>query len=186
MLIRVNLWPRLTVINTFDQIKIFNMKKGLLVLGVASLLLAACGKNASSNLSYESGVLGGTINGTAWESAFGRIEDDVFSDGFRVKIVDLAPTADSCWILSKLGGEIIFGVDRDELVTGVDHELSLLGDDSRTITFYDGETNYIVTTGKYRFDRIDTTNTNTISGKMVLSSGDEVQLNGDFELYYCK
>ena len=161
------------------------MKKTVLLVGLVVLVLSSCGKNASSKLNYESRTLGGTVSGSNWEYAFGRMERDFFSPGFSFEITDVAPQSDSCFVLDQDVASILFYVEENELVTGVDYELSF-GSDSRTVTAYDGETNFIVTTGKYRFDSIDTVNTNTLTGKMVLSSEDDVEINGEFQLYYCK
>ena len=68
---------------------------------------------------------------------------------------------------------------RDNITVG-ETELSLTT--GGTVTFYDGTTNYIVTTGKISIDTLTTT---AVTGKMYAKSTSGGEINGTFTLSRC-
>ena len=52
----------------------------------------------------------------------------------------------------------------------------------KTVTFYNGTTNYIVTTGKIKIDSVTTT---AVTGEMYAKYGSRSEINGTFTLIHC-
>ncbi len=73
---------------------------------------------------------------------------------------------------------------RDAAPEAGEHELSFTSGNVKTVTFYDGTTNYIVAKGKITIDTVTTT---AVTGKMYAISGSDTdhEINGTFTLSRC-
>ena len=73
---------------------------------------------------------------------------------------------------------------RADAPTAGETELSFTSGNVKTVTFYDGTTNYIVAKGKITIDTVTTT---AVTGKMYAISGTDTdhEINGTFTLSRC-
>ena len=131
---------------------------------------------------YETTTLSGKISGTAWTFKTGRVTVPS-STGLSLcsvsKINDnLSDACSSTYTATSSNPKVFFG--RDNLTVG-ETELGW-GTGYGTVTFYDGSTNYIVTTGKIT---IDTHTTTALTGKMYAKSSSNNEINGTFTLSRC-
>jgi hypothetical protein len=136
------------------------MKKTLLLAGgiLLVVLLASCQFAAA----YSADPLSGTINGTAW----------TFTDG----------TIDSTGVVTMKGSvsgyEVLFTVSPLQ-VGSVKLKLDLFDlASTKTVTLYDGTTNYIIADGNYEILTVTDTQ---VTGQMNITS-DNNSLNGQFTL----
>jgi hypothetical protein len=134
------------------------MRKALLFVGGVLLvvLLAGC------QITYSQDPLAGTIGGTAW----------TFTDG------TISSTGSVSMNGSVSGYTVIFTVDPLE-VGSVELQFNLFDlANAKTVTCYDGTTNYIITEGNYEILTITDTE---VTGQMNFTSED-CSLNGQFTL----
>ena len=71
---------------------------------------------------------------------------------------------------------------RSEAPSVGEEELCFSSGCSKTLTFYDGSVNYIITTGKIKIDTVTTTE---VTGKMYAKYGSDHEINGTFTLSRC-
>ena len=132
---------------------------------------------------YETTTLSGKISGTAWTFKTGRVTVPTSSTGsYSVSMINdnLSNACSSTYTGTSSNPTVNFS--RDNLTVG-ETELGW-GTGYGSVTFYDGSTNYIVTTGKIT---IDTHTTTAVTGKMyaIFGTNTDQEINGTFTLSRC-
>ena len=127
---------------------------------------------------YETTTLSGTIVNTAWTFNTGRMTVPSSSGSYWVSMTNdnLSNACSSTYTGTSSNPKVIFS--RDNITVG-ETEFGL---SSGTVTFYDGTTNYIITTGKISIDTLTTT---AVTGKMYAKSTSGGEINGTFTVSRC-
>jgi len=131
---------------------------------------------------YETTTLSGKISGTAWTFKTGRVTVPTSSSGYySVTMINdnLSNACSSTYTGTSSNPKVSFS--RENLTVG---ETEIAFKSYGTVTFYDGSTNYIVTTGKIS---IDTHTTTAVTGKMyaIYGTDTDLEINGTFTLSRC-
>ena len=163
----------------------------LALIGFAALIIVACSSSSeetptstsSTSLpDYETTTLSGTIVNTSWTFETGRATVPYTSTGsYSVSMINdnLSDACSSTYSGTSSNPKVSFS-SSDNLTVG-ETELGW-GTGYGTVTFYDGDTNYISTTGKIS---IDTHTTTAVTGKMYAKFGSHSEINGTFSLSRC-
>ena len=134
---------------------------------------------------YETTTLSGKISGTAWTFKTGRVTVPTSSTGsYSVSMINdnLSNACSSAYTGTSSNPKVTYS--RADAPTAGETELSFTSGNVKTVTFYDGTTNYIVAKGKITIDTVTTT---AVTGKMYAISGTDTdhEINGTFTLSRC-
>ena len=132
---------------------------------------------------YKTTTLSGTMAGTAWTFYKGRVTVPTSSSGsyyYNMTSDNISNACSSTYAATSSNPYILIGRD-DAPVVG-EEELCFSSGCAKTVTFYDGSMNYIITTGKIKIDTVTTTE---VTGKMYAKSGSNNEVNGTFTLSRC-
>ena len=133
---------------------------------------------------YETTTLSGTMAGTAWTFYKGRVTVPTSSSGsyyYNMTSDNISNACSSTYTATSSNPYILIGRD-DAPVVG-EEELCFSSGCAKTVTFYDGSMNYIITTGKIKIDIVTTTE---VTGKMYAKGSDSNnEINGTFTLSRC-
>ena len=132
---------------------------------------------------YETTTLSGTMAGTAWTFYKGHVKVPTSSSGnyyYRLTSDNISNACSSTYTATSSNPFILIG--RDDAPTVGEEELCFPPGCTKTVTFYDGSTNYIIAFGKIK---IDTATTTEVTGKMYAKSGSNNEINGTFTLSRC-
>ena len=162
----------------------------IIIISIFSLTIISCSSDddttttASSTTmpDYETTTLSGKIVGTSWAFKTGRAKVPTSSTGsYSVSMINdnLSNACSSTYTGTSSNPTVSFS--RDNLTVG---ETEIAFKSYGTVTFYDGSTNYIVTTGKIT---IDTHTTTAVTGKMyaIFGTNTDQEINGTFTLSRC-
>ena len=156
---------------------------GVLIIGACSSSEDVSSTSSTSLPDYETTTLSGTVVNTSWTLKTGRVTKPTSSTGYySVTMINdnLSDACSSTYTGTSSNPKIMFSRDNDSMEVG-ETELGW-GTGKGTITFYDGDTNYISTTGKIS---IDTHTTTAVTGKMYAEMGSHSKINGTFTLSRC-
>ena len=158
----------------------------LLILGACSVTTEEDTTATSSTAmpDYATTTLSGKI-GTAWTFQTGRMVVPSSSSGsywYSMTNDNLSNACSSTYTGTSSNPKVIYS--RDAAPTAGETELSFTSGNVKTVTFYDGTTNYIVAKGKITIDTVTTT---AVTGKMYAISGTDTdhEINGTFTLSRC-
>ena len=133
---------------------------------------------------YETTTLSGKVAGTSWTFQTGRVTVPSSSGSYWVYMTNdnLSNACSSTYTGTSSNPKVIYS--RDDAPTAGETELSFTSGNVKTVTFYDGKTNYIVAKGKITIDTVTTT---AVTGKMYAISGSDTdnEINGTFTLSRC-
>lgn len=151
------------------------------------LIIGACGSSEETTTTsstslpdYATTTLSGTVAGTSWTFNTGRVTVPSSSSGsYWVYMTNdnLSNACSSTYSGSSSNPLVMYA--RSDAPAAGETELGL---STGTVTFYDGTTNYIITTGKIK---IDSTSTTAVTGKMYAKYGSTSEINGTFTLSRC-
>ena len=160
-----------------------------LIVGI-TVVLGSCSSSedtitTSSTImpDYETTTLSGTMAGIAWTFYKGRVTVPTSSSGsyyYNMTSDNISNACSSTYTATSSNPFILIG--RDDAPTVGEEELCFPPGCTKTVTFYDGTTNYIIAFGKIK---IDTATTNEVTGKMYAKSGSNNEINGTFTLSRC-
>ena len=170
------------------------MKKILhiILISLFSLTVFSCAKESSDDSTttassttmpdYETTTLSGTMAGVAWTFDTGRVVVPTSGSTYWYDMTsdNLSNACSSSYTGSSSHPKILFS--RSEAPSVGEEELCFSSGCSKTLTFYDGSINYIITTGKIKIDTVTTTE---VTGKMYAKSGSNNEINGTFTLSRC-
>jgi len=133
---------------------------------------------------YATTTLSGKI-GTDWTFQTGRMVVPSSSSGsywYSMTNDNLSNACSSSYTGTSSNPKVTYS--RDDAPTVGETELSFTSGNVKTVTFYDGTTNYIVAKGKITIDTVTTT---AVTGKMYAISGTDTdhEINGTFTLSRC-
>ena len=133
---------------------------------------------------YATTTLSGKI-GTAWTFQTGRMVVPSSSSGsywYSMTNDNLSNACSSSYTGTSSNPKVTYS--RADAPTAGETELSFTSGNVKTVTFYDGTTNYIVAKGKITIDTVTTT---AVTGKMYAISGTDTdhEINGTFTLSRC-
>ena len=159
---------------------------GVLIIGACSSSEDVSSTSSTSLPDYETTTLSGTVVNTSWTLKTGRVTVPTSSTGsYSVSMINdnLSDACSSTYTGTSSNPIIMFSRDSDSgnLEVG-ETELCFKSGCTKTVTFYDGSTNYIATTGKIS---IDTHTTTAVIGKMYAEMGSHSKINGTFSLSRC-
>ena len=132
---------------------------------------------------YETTTLSGKISGTAWTFYKGQVTVPTSSSGnyyYRLTSDNISNACTSTFTGTSSNPYIIYS--RDDATAVGEEELCYTSGCTKTLTFYDGSTSYIITTGKIKVDTVTTTE---VTGKMYAKSSSNNEINGTFTLSRC-
>ena len=133
---------------------------------------------------YETTTLSGTMAGTAWTFYKGRVTVPTSSSGkyyYTMTSDNISNACSSTYTATSSNPYILIG--RDDAPAVGEEELCYTSGCAKTLTFYDGSTSYIITTGKIKVDTVTTTE---VTGKMYAKGSDsDNEINGTFTLSRC-
>ena len=132
---------------------------------------------------YETTTLSGTMAGTAWTFYKGHVQVPTSSSGnyyYRLTSDNISNACSSTYTGTSSNPYIIYS--RDDATAVGEEELCYTSGCAKTLTFYDGSTSYIITTGKIKVDTVTTTE---VTGKMYAKSSSNNEINGTFTLSRC-
>ena len=165
----------------------------LALIGFAALIIVACSKSdetptstsSSSIPDYATTTLSGKITGTDWTFKTGRVKVPTSSSGsywYYMTNDNLSNACSSSYTGTSSNPKVTYS--RDAAPEAGEHEFSFTSGNVKTVTFYDGTTNYIVAKGKITIDTVTTT---AVTGKMYAISGSDTdhEINGTFTLSRC-
>ena len=160
---------------------------GLLVFVACRSSTEDASSTSSTSLpDYETTTLSGTVVNTSWTLKTGRMmvpSSSSNSHWYYWTNEELSNACSSSYTGTSSNPKIMFSRDNDSGGMEVgEHELCFKSGCTKTITFYDGSTNYITTTGKIK---IDTSTTTAVTGKMYAAMGSHSKINGTFTLSRC-
>jgi len=160
----------------------------LTICGV--LIIGACGRSTEDDSStsstnmpdYETTTLSGKIAGVSWTFDTGRVVVPSSGSTYSYSMTsdNLSNACSSTYTGSSSHPKII--ASRSEAPSVGEEELCFSSGCSKTLTFYDGSVNYIITTGKIKIDTVTTTE---VTGKMYAKYGSDHEINGTFTLSRC-
>ena len=163
----------------------------LTICGV--FIIGACGSSTEDDSStsstsmpdYETTTLSGTIVNTSWTLKTGRMIVPSSSSGsywYYMTNEELSNACSSTYTGTSSNPTVFYS--RDAAPEAGEHKLSFTSGNVKTVTFYDGTTNYIVAKGKITIDTVTTT---AVTGKMYAISGTDTdhEINGTFTLSRC-
>ena len=164
----------------------------LAFIGFGALIIGACSSSDETPTStsstslpdYATTTLSGKI-GTAWTFQTGRMVVPSSSSGsywYSMTNDNLSNACSSSYTGTSSNPKVTYS--RDAAPTAGETELSFTSGNVKTVTFYDGTTNYIVAKGKITIDTVTTT---AVTGKMYAISGSDTdhEINGTFTLSRC-
>ena len=169
----------------------------IILIPLFSLTVFSCAKESSDDSTttassasstsmpdYETTTLSGTMAGVAWTFYKGRVTVPTSSSGkyyYNMTSDNISNACSSTYTGTSSNPYILAG--RDDAPAVGEEELCFSSGCSKTVTFYDGYMNYIITTGKIK---IDTVNTTEVTGKMYAKGSDsDNEINGTFTLSRC-
>ena len=132
---------------------------------------------------YETTTLSGTMAGTAWTFYKGQVTVPSSSGKYYYRLTsdNISNACSSTYTGTSSNPYILAG--RDDAPAVGEEELCWASGCSKTLTFYDGRTNYIIATGKIKIDTVTTTE---VTGKMYAKGSDsDNEINGTFTLSRC-
>ena len=149
----------------------------ILIFGACSVTTEEDTTSSTTIPDYETTTLSGKIIDTSWTFKTGRVTVPTSSTGsYSVSMINdnLSDACSSTY--TGTSSNPIVSFSRDNLTVG-ETELGLRS--YGTVTYYDGSTNYIVTTGKIS---IDTHTTTAVTGKMyaIFGTDTDQEINGTF------
>ena len=170
-----------------------NSYNWLVLIGFATLIIVACSSSSdetptstsSTSLpDYATTTLSGKI-GVDWTFQTGRMVVPSSSSGsywYSMTNDNLSNACSSTYTGTSSNPTVFYS--RDAAPEAGEHELSFTSGNVKTVTFYDGTTNYIITKGKITIDTVTTT---AVTGKMYAISGSDTdhEINGTFTLSRC-
>ena len=138
--------------------------------------------SSTSMPDYETKTLAGKIAGVSWTFDTGRIVVPSSGSGYSYPMTsdNLSNECSSTYTGSSSQPTIEYS--RSEAPSVGEEELCFSSGCSKTLTFYDGSMNYIITTGKIKIDTVTTTE---VTGKMYAKYGSDHEINGTFTLSRC-
>ena len=159
----------------------------ILIFGACSVTTEEDTKATASSSTtipdYETTTLSGTMAGTAWTFYKGQVTVPTSSSGkyyYRLTSDNISNACSSTYTGTSSNPYILAG--RDDAPAVGEEEFCFSSGCSKTVTFYDGSMNYIITTGKIKIDTVTTTE---VTGKMYAKSGSNNEINGTFTLSRC-
>ena len=155
----------------------------ILIFGACSVTTEETATSSTTMPDYETTTLSGTMAGTAWTFYKGQVTVPTSSSGkyyYRLTSDNISNACSSSYAATSSNPYILIGRD-DAPVVG-EEELCFSSGCAKTVTFYDGSMNYIITTGKIKIDTVTTTE---VTGKMYVKSGSNHEINGTFTLSRC-
>ena len=159
----------------------------ILIFGACSVTTKEDTTTATSSTTlpdYETTTLSGKI-GTDWTFQTGRMVVPSSSSGsywYSMTNDNLSNACSSSYTGTSSNPKVTYS--RADAPTAGETELSFTSGNVKTVTFYDGTTNYIVAKGKITIDTVTTT---AVTGKMYAISGTDTdhEINGTFTLSRC-
>ena len=157
----------------------------ILIFGACSVTTEEDSTATSSTTlpDYETTTLSGKISGTAWTFYKGQVTVPTSSSGYhwyRWTSDNISDACSSTYTGTSSNPYILDSSD-DAPAVG-EEELCYTSGCAKTLTFYDGSTSYIITTGKIKVDTVTTTE---VTGKMYAKSSSNNEINGTFTLSRC-
>ena len=131
---------------------------------------------------YETTTLSGKIVGTSWTFYKGHVQVPTSGGSYWYRLTsdNISNACTSTYTATTSNPYIIYSSDNVTVVG--EEELCWASGCVKTVTFYDGSTQYIIATGKIK---IDTVTTSEVTGKMYAKSGSNNEINGTFTLRRC-
>ena len=168
----------------------------LVLIPSIMVLIGSCAKKSSDDSTttassasstsmpdYETTTLSGTMAGVAWTFYKGRVTVPTSSSGkyyYNMTSDNISNACSSTYTGTSSNPYILAG--RDDAPAVGEEELCYTSGCVKTLTFYDGSTSYIITTGKIKVDTVTTTE---VTGKMYAKSSSNNEINGTFTLSRC-
>ena len=164
----------------------------IIIISIFSLTIISCSSSSDDDTTttassttmpdYETTTLSGTMAGVSWTFDTGRVVVPSSGSTYSYSMTsdNLSNACSSTYTGSSSHPKII--ASRSEAPSVGEEELCFSSGCSKTLTFYDGSMNYIITTGKIKIDTVTTTE---VTGKMYAKSGSNNEINGTFTLSRC-
>ena len=155
----------------------------ILIFGACSVTTEETATSSTTMPDYETTTLSGTMAGTAWTFYKGHVKVPTSSSGnyyYRLTSDNISNACSSTYTGTSSNPYIIYS--RDDATAVGEEELCYTSGCAKTLTFYDGSTSYIITTGKIKVDTVTTTE---VTGKMYAKSSSNNEINGTFTLSRC-
>ena len=148
----------------------------ILIFGACSVTTEETATSSTTMPDYETTTLSGTMAGTAWTFYKGQVTVPSSSGKYYYRLTsdNISNACSSTYTGTSSNPYILIGRD-DAPVVG-EEELCFASGCAKTVTFYDGSMNYIITTGKIKIDTVTTTE---VTGKMYAKGSDsDNEING--------
>ena len=154
----------------------------ILIFGACSVTTEETATSSTTMPDYETTTLSGTMAGVAWTFDTGRVVVPTSGSTYWYDMTsdNLSNACSSTYTGSSSHPKIL--ASRSEALSVGEEKLCFSSSCSKTLTFYDGSINYIITTGKIKIDTVTTTE---VTGKMYAKSGSSNEINGTFTLSRC-
>ena len=155
----------------------------ILIFGACSVTTEEDTTSSTTIPDYETTTLSGKIVDTSWTFKTGRAKVPTSSSRnyyYRLTSDTISNACSSTYTGTSSNPYIIYS--RDDATAVGEEELCYTSGCAKTLTFYDGSTSYIITTGKIKVDTVTTTE---VTGKMYAKSSSNNEINGTFTLSRC-
>lgn len=154
----------------------------VIIIIFSIFIFYACGSsddNTDNNYEFIDQDLQGKIGGTDWIYQSGSAEIDSFNNNsLDITIYDIDPDGgDACDVFA------YFNADNIVMMSVPNQTGSYTLGNSRTITLYDGYTNYILTEGKLEILTVDTGT--IVTGRIAAGYDSNNTVIGNFSVTYC-